>query len=216
MPSHFTPSNGRCFSVWGLQLVPIFHACLSCIPYTYSYSPGDPPIVDEHTLRLKLSLQQQSVFQAVHVCPRSCPSQGSTICTYAHWFHRLAHAPAVPVVDLHLSFRKLSLFLRFRCGCHQLPSNLGRRLSVARPDRLCPKCAGSFCDEFHLVFQCPFLDPIRAQFEHLVHDRCTMRQFMWHQTWWVWQTLCTAPCMPFYLLKVVAVLLCAFWRLLCD
>ena len=152
---------------------------LSCVQYTYSYSSGSAPIVDEHTLRLKLSLQQQSVFQAVHVCPRSCPPQGSTVCTYANWFHRPTHARAVPVVDVQLPFRKLSLLLRFRCGCHRLPSNLGRRLSVARPDRICPKCAGSFCDEFHLVFECPFLDPIRAQFEQLFHNRCTMRQFMW-------------------------------------
>ena len=71
------------------------------------------------------------------------------------------------------------MFLRFRCGCHQLPSNLGRRLSLARPDRVCPKCAGQFCDEFHLVFECPFLAPVRAQFEPLFHNRFTMKQFMW-------------------------------------
>ena len=156
-----------------------FMSALSAVQYTYSYSPGRVPIVDEHTLRLKLSLQQQSVFSAVHACPRSCPSLGSTICTYANWFQRPAHARSVPVVDLRLSVRKLAMFLRFRCGCHQLPSNLGRRLSLARPDRICPKCAGQLCDEFHLVFESPFLALVRAQFEPLFHNRFTMKQFMW-------------------------------------
>ena len=71
------------------------------------------------------------------------------------------------------------MFLRFRCGCHQLPSNLGRLLSFARPDRICPQCTGPFCDEYPVVFECPFMYPIRAQFDHLFLN--TMRQFMWQQ-----------------------------------
>ena len=116
------PADSLCRRILLLQMADAsqFGACnwfqsfmhaLSCIQYTYTYYPGDPPIVDEHTLRLKLSLQQQSVFQAVHVCPRSCPSQGSTICTYANWFHKPAHARAVPVVDY------TSLLGNYHCSC---------------------------------------------------------------------------------------------------
>ena len=85
------------------------------------------------------------------------------------------------VIDCSLPVQRLVPFLRFRCGCHSLPSNTGRLRGVPRPQRLCSQCGSLFGDEFHLVFECPALANLRLQYQHLFASVATMRQFLWQQ-----------------------------------
>jgi len=55
--------------------------------------------------------------------------------------------------ELSASARKVTQMLRFRSGCHSLPSILGRRsnLRMPRHERMCTKCHDGFGDEKQLV-----------------------------------------------------------------
>ena len=76
----------------------------------------------------------------------------------------------------------LRQLLRFRCSCHGLPKDIGsRHPRVPRLERLCELCHSALGDELHLVFDCPRLADIRAQFPQLFHGVTTMQQFMWQQ-----------------------------------
>jgi hypothetical protein len=72
------------------------------------------------------------------------------------------------VLRLPLGLRRLCLFLRFRMGCHDLPSDAGRRQGVARLQRVCPGCSSrELGDEQGLVFTCPALQHIPSRYRHL-------------------------------------------------
>jgi hypothetical protein len=100
-----------------------------------------------------------TVWQDLGVCPRTCPSSGAQLCAYLRWPAGLAcllHRTSV--LRLPLGLRGLRLFLRFRMGCHALPTDAGRRQGVPRSQRVCPRCSlGDVGDERHLVFTCPCL-----------------------------------------------------------
>ena len=74
----------------------------------------------------------------------------------------------------------LRKFLRFRMGCHGLP----KETQAHGPVYLvltghCPLCGpGSYGDEKHLVFECPYVQPLRVQYATLF-PRPTMVQFLW-------------------------------------
>ncbi len=125
-----------------------------------------------------------SVWQDLRVCPRTCPSSGAQLCTYLRWFARPACLPhKTSVLRLRLGLRRLRLFLRSRMGCHDLPSDAGRRQGVPRLQRVCPQCSlGEVGHERPLVFTCAALEHIRSRYRHLFGPRTfTMVQFLWQE-----------------------------------
>ena len=80
-----------------------------------------------------LDARAGQVWHGIDVCPRTCPSQGATSCTYERWFARPQglRRPG-PLLQQPLSARCMRTFLRFRMGAHSLPNVLGRRHSSAR------------------------------------------------------------------------------------
>ena len=100
---------------------------------------------------------------------------------YSSWFMRPPGHNSSSMFDLPLPAQRLVPFLRFRCGSHSLPSNIGRRRGVPRSQRLCSQCGCLFGDEFHRVFECPALADLRSQYQHLFASVDTMRRFLWQQ-----------------------------------
>ena len=163
-----------------------FFGALSSVQYTFAPTSTNFPSVDIPALRILVKTSAQSSFTTAHECPRSCPSAGASLCTYARWFWRGSWEPnmcsaSVSVLDISLPYKKVVQFLRFRCGCHNLPNLQGRRLRLPRYLRHCPQCSSSLCDEQHMIFECPALAPLRNQFHHLFLENMTVRQFMWQR-----------------------------------
>ena len=76
--------------------------------------------------------------------------------------------------------------LRLRLGCHDLPMAVGRRTNIDRADRVCPHCAGCVGDELHMVYECPYLQPLRLQYAHLfTTDLIQFACFLGRKTLWV-------------------------------
>jgi len=60
------------------------------------------------------------------------------------------------------------MFLRFRSGSSGLPIDTGQHRQFPRAQRLCVKCSLQFVyDEYHVIFECPALIPLRAHFSAL-------------------------------------------------
>ena len=83
----------------------------------------------------------------------------------------------VPIIHIHINInkyfvfpvsgRRMKRFLRFRLSSHSLPIEAGRRTRPQTPcsARVCPHCSSQAVgDEKHLVFECPFLQPIRSKY----------------------------------------------------
>ena len=67
-------------------------------------------------------------------------------------------------------------------GCHRLPRDAGSwaRPQVPRLERVCQLCATTLLgDERHMIFECPELQDLRAQWSHLFQGPETMQAFMW-------------------------------------
>jgi hypothetical protein len=142
--------------------------------------------VDPMAICRLFSEQRSSIFTptADNLDPRTCPSQGVIVCTYARWFQRpnWAHV-TTPLIHLPLPPKILRLFFRFRAGCSGLPIDIGRRSRIPRAQRYCLKCASqSVCDEYHLIFECPALVPLRVQFSSIfTFPTRNMLSFMWQK-----------------------------------
>lgn len=123
-----------------------------------------------------------AAWQALDVCPRTCPHQRSQFCTYLRWFAKPAGLPrSGSLVQLPVSARCLRTLLRFRVGCHGLPKDLGRRSGVPRLQRVCQKCdLHEIGDEHHLVFTCTAVQHVRERYVGLFSPSIvTMLDFMW-------------------------------------
>ena len=62
---------------------------------------------------------------------------------HLRWFARPTYAPRdLPrqVTQVHVSTSAMKVFLRSRCGSHNLPNDVGRRQGVPRFQRFCLKC----------------------------------------------------------------------------
>lgn len=67
--------------------------------------------------------------------------------------------------------KRLCLMARFRLSCHHLAVETGRWHNIHIDDRKCNMCTmGSVQDEHHVLFVCPALSPIRADFPRLFGD----------------------------------------------
>ena len=149
--------------------------------YTFQIRADDLDLVVEHTLDIKLKAKYDAVWQDLPFSPRTCPSQGASLCTYGAWFARPAHIHPKAIFRLPLSAGCVQALLRFRMGCHNLPWDLGRRQGIPRLHRVCTLCAGENPgDEQHVVFECPGLQDIRDRYQGLFGEHAaTMLQFMW-------------------------------------
>ena len=129
-----------------------------------------------------LDARAGQVWHGIDVCPRTCPSQGATLCTYERWFARPQglHRPG-PLLQQPLSARCLRAFMRFRMGAQSLPNVLGRRHGSARALRHCSHCdMHALGDERHMLFECPALQPVRDRYAALFGPSIvTVRQFIW-------------------------------------
>ena len=59
-----------------------FFRAIQSFQYTFAPTSVDLPCRDIPALTFHLLTTLQSSFADVHVCPRSCPSQGASLCTY--------------------------------------------------------------------------------------------------------------------------------------
>ena len=100
-----------------------------------------------------------------------------TTCTYFRWIADDRHN-AQRVIGLRLPYRVVNRFLRFRTGCHGLPSDVGAHQGVPRERRFCTLCRQGVGDELHLVFECAALQDLRAQMPGIFLGVTTMRGFM--------------------------------------
>ena len=153
---------------------------LSRYGYVYSQQVNAMVLIDKPCVDILLQDDILQPFQSLDVCPRSSSSQGASLCTYKNWFAKPEwQCNDFLVAPVHISLMRQ--FLQFRTGCHQLPIVTGRMLNIPRHQRLCLACrTSSVCDELHLVFECPSLQNIRQNYQHLFPPHITtMKQFVW-------------------------------------
>lgn len=168
---------------WATSLV----TSLAAVGYTLVLHLGDFQGIDPLFIKRLLAARRISVFSPNegNLDPRTCPSEGVIVCTYGRWFQRPAWVRVrSPLIRLPLPSRDLRLFFRFRVGCSGLPIDTGRRTRphpTPRAQRVCVKCASqSVCDEYHVVFECPALAPLRGQYSSLFTPATrSMVRFMW-------------------------------------
>ena len=165
-----------------------FAKALVAVGHPFALGP-DMPSVDPLVIRRLQTERRSRMFftsTAENLDPRTCPSQGVIACTYARWFQRPSWARIeTPFIRLSLPPSTHRRFFRFRAGCSGLPIDTGRhrRPPIPRAQRHCPKChSQSVCDEYHVIFECPALVPLRVQFSSLFTPSTrTMLGFMWQQ-----------------------------------
>ena len=85
----------------------------------------DMDAIDITALRHFITQRRDAVWEGLDVCPRTCPSVGARLCTYAAWFARPPHKHARSLLDLPLSSRCMQTLFRFRMGVHRLPKDEG-------------------------------------------------------------------------------------------
>ena len=127
--------------------------------------------------------REQQCWETCDVCPRTCPSEGASLCRYHRWFALPDDARFNAFFRLPQRLGRVFQVIRFRLGCHELPVALLRRprLKIPRPHRLCLHCdQRAPGDELHLLFECPATQAARAPYAHLFPPGCTMLEFMRH------------------------------------
>ena len=133
------------------------------------------------SVMLLLDAPDKQLWDSLDICPRTCPSENATLCTYARWFARPAgHQPRALLMQ-PLSARCMRVLLRFRMGTHPLPIVLGRRSGIPRDRRLCQHCAlHAVHDERHLLLECPAMQTVRDRYPALFSPaKGSMQLFMW-------------------------------------
>ena len=122
-------------------------------------------------------------WETCDVCPRTCPSEGASLCRYNRWFALPDDARFNAFFRLPLRLGRVFQVIRFRLGCHELPVALLRRPrpKIPRAHRLCLHCdQRAPGDELHLLFECPATQAARAPYAPLFPPGCTMLEFMRH------------------------------------
>ena len=150
--------------------------------YELGIRVDDMDVIDISALKQHITQQRDSVWDDLDICPRTCPSKKARCCTYFRWFARPPDRHARSLLDIPVSAACMKGLLRFRMGCHRLPRDEGSwtRPHVSRLQRVCQLCTtGALGDERHVIFECPELQDIRAQWPHLFKGPETMKGFLW-------------------------------------
>ena len=142
------------------------------------------PLDVKHLLS-NLDMAQRQRWQQLDICPRTCPTDSATHCTYWRWFARNNHSPGQRTTRTlyynNISATKMRRYMRFRLSQTLLPVVVGRRAvpAVPRLMRHCQKCTmRRVGDQQHVVFECPFVQSVRDRYLHLfAEDRshCMLR-----------------------------------------
>ena len=157
-----------------------FRRSLRAVGYEFEFTTLLPICLG--TILQLLDAPTAQLLDTLDICPHTCPSQNATLCTYLRWFAKPSRVRrSRSLLQLPIGSRCMSVFLRFRMGCHSLPIVRGRRSGVPRHLRLCSYCAThSVGDERHFVFDFVGLQPIRELYLDLFGPAIvTMQQFMW-------------------------------------
>ena len=149
----------------------------------YTLSLRDDGLDEVHMFQVRELLEAKDFrdVRDVDPCPRTCPTQGAVACTHVRWFARPSWVPKTvrQPAFLTVSARSMRNFLRFRAGCHGLPSDVGKWTHVPRHQRLCSQCS-TICDARHLIFECTALDALKVEYACLFSEpNPTMLSFMW-------------------------------------
>ena len=104
-----------------------------------------------------------SVWDDLHVSPRTAPSKRAKLCTYFAWFLRPSQLKTVPYFELPMPISRVQLLMQFHMGSHALPVEQGRlaKPTVPRHLRRCTLCGTrALGDEQHFIFDCPHSSPV--------------------------------------------------------
>lgn len=111
--------------------------------------------------------------------PRLAPSSQVTWSTYERWFAQVpfenqnlsdssSWVSDVIGASAGINSAHIASLMRFKLAAHDLQVCTGRWQGQAREQRLCSRCPMQLVeDEFHMVFECPFYDPVRVRFAQL-------------------------------------------------
>ena len=86
--------------------------------YQLAIRLDDMDAIDITALRHFITQRHDAVWEGLNLCPRTCPSVGARLCTYAAWFARPPHKHARSLLDLPVSSRCMQSLFRFRMGVH--------------------------------------------------------------------------------------------------
>jgi len=151
------------------------HQCLTDLGYPLHVDRRRLPLLSVPDVMRLHTAREQECWQLCDVCPRTCPSEGATLCKYLRWFSLPDAARGNPFFRLRLSLARVLKVVRFRLGCSTLPSVAQRNQGVCRAERVCLCCdQGAPGDEYHALFECPATRAARAPFAHLfpLHHAC--------------------------------------------
>ena len=73
--------------------------------YQLATRVDDMHAIDITALHYFITRRRDTVWQGLDPCPRTCPSAGACLCTYAAWFARPPHKHARSLLDLLLGFK---------------------------------------------------------------------------------------------------------------
>jgi len=166
------------------------HMCLTALGYPLHVDRRRMALLSIDDVMRLHTAREQECWQLCDVCPRTCPSEGATLCKYLRWFSLPDAARGNPFFRLRLSLARVLKVVRFRLGCSTLPSVAQRNQGVGRAERVCLCCdPGALGDEYHALFECPATRAARAPFAHLFPPASTMLAFSRHR-----DTLAVAQC----------------------
>ena len=80
--------------------------------------------IDIQVLSSHLRQRWDAVWDDLDICPRTCPTEDSRLCTYKNWFARPLGRHARSHLDLPLSTRCMQRLLRFRMAATSCPEIL--------------------------------------------------------------------------------------------
>ena len=120
-------------------------------------------VIDESDVMAALLRAYDTVWDGLCRHPRQAPDR-TKLATYFAWFDRGAWLRRPQYLYFDYPAPATCTYLRFRLGSHNLQVELGRwQDRRPRCHRICQRCAlQSIDDEWHMVYECPVFDGLRA------------------------------------------------------
>ena len=130
------------------------------------------PMLDEPAVLASLCRAYDTVWDGLCRQPRQAPDRAK-LATYFAWFDSGSWLRPPKYLYFDFPAPATCTYLRFRLGSHNLQVELGRWQNCRpRCDRLCQRCAmHEVDDEWHMVFDCPAFESLRAARRQLFSGR---------------------------------------------